>query len=75
MQCNFELILYFYSGKVDTALNMLQCGMDSLMSAEIKQTLLRVYDIDFDMNDLSKVTLQQLLEMESKNANRKVTEK
>ncbi|KAJ8916587.1 hypothetical protein NQ315_000231 [Exocentrus adspersus] len=48
---------------VDATLSLTQLGMDSLMVAEIKQTLSRIYNIEITVDDIRVLTFSRLAEM------------
>lgn len=45
---------------------MVQLGMDSIMTSEIKQTLYRSSQLDLDVKKIQDLTLQDLIEMNEK---------
>lgn len=52
-----------FSESVDKSLTLTQQGIDSLMSAEIKQTLYRNYHIDLDIKHILELTFDQLMNL------------
>lgn len=50
--------LFVLPGDVDPSLTMVQLGMDSLMSSEIKQTLYRNYQMDYDIKKIQELTFE-----------------
>lgn len=52
---------FIVSEEVDRSLTMVQLGMDSLMSSEIKQTLYRNYQIDFDIGKIQDLTFEYFI--------------
>lgn len=56
-------ILSIFTEDVDPKLTMVQLGMDSLMSSEIKQTLFRHYEIDLDIKEIQGITFEYLINL------------
>lgn len=52
--------------QIDQSLTMVQLGMDSIMTSEIKQTIYRTLELDLDVKKIQELTFKDLFEMNEK---------
>lgn len=56
---------FYFSEKIDKSLNMAQLGLDSLMTAEVKQNLYRNFKVELDVLQIRTMTFEDFSKISS----------